>query len=77
MVHVHRLGDTHVICTASFDKDVLHGLKHGDSGWLTAEYGMTWLNINKKQKRSFKGNNLEEQLRSKELDWGAVTKNRC
>ncbi len=35
-----RLGDTHVICTASFDKDVPPWLKHGDSGWLTAEYGM-------------------------------------
>ena len=31
-----RLGDTHVICTASFDKDVLHGCKHGDSGMVNS-----------------------------------------
>ena len=35
-----RLGDTHVICTASFDNDVPPWLKHSDSGWITAEYGM-------------------------------------
>ena len=35
-----RLGDTHVICTASFENDVPLWLKHKDSGWITAEYGM-------------------------------------
>ena len=35
-----RLGDTHVICTASFENDVPKWLKHRDSGWVTAEYGM-------------------------------------
>jgi ribonuclease PH len=35
-----RLGDTHVICTASFENDVPQWLKNGDSGWITAEYGM-------------------------------------
>tara|TARA_Y100000991_G_C21845556_1_gene294289 strand:- start:25 stop:738 length:714 start_codon:yes stop_codon:yes gene_type:complete len=35
-----RLGDTHVMCTASFENDVPPWLKHKDSGWVTAEYGM-------------------------------------
>jgi len=35
-----RLGDTHVICTASFENDVPQWLKNSDSGWITAEYGM-------------------------------------
>jgi len=35
-----RLGNTHVICTASYESDVPIWLKHKNSGWLTAEYGM-------------------------------------
>ena len=61
-----RLGDTHVICTASFDKDVPPWLKHGDSGWLTAEYGMLHSSTSTRNKeRLQRVNNLEEQLRFK------------
>lgn len=35
-----RIGNTHVICTASYESDVPLWLKHKNSGWLTAEYGM-------------------------------------
>ena len=35
-----KLGNTHVICTASYESDVPSWLKQKDSGWLTAEYGM-------------------------------------
>ncbi len=35
-----RLGNTHVICTASYECDVPAWLKQKNSGWLTAEYGM-------------------------------------
>ena len=35
-----RLGNTHVICTASYESDVPVWLKQKNSGWLTAEYGM-------------------------------------
>ena len=35
-----RLGNTHVLCTASFENDTPQWLKNKDSGWITAEYGM-------------------------------------
>ena len=35
-----KLGNTHVICTASYESDVPAWLKQKNSGWLTAEYGM-------------------------------------
>ena len=35
-----RLGNTHVICTASFENDVPQWLKNKNYGWITAEYGM-------------------------------------
>ena len=35
-----KLGNTHVICTASYESDVPLWLRNKDSGWLTAEYGM-------------------------------------
>jgi len=34
------IGKTKVICTATFQTEVPPWLKHKDSGWLTAEYGM-------------------------------------
>ena len=33
-------GNTRVLCTASIDDDVPRWLRHGGSGWLTAEYSM-------------------------------------
>jgi len=35
-----RMGDTHVLCTASVDERVPPFLKNGGLGWVTAEYGM-------------------------------------
>ena len=46
-----RLGDTHVICTASFENDVPQWLKNRDSGWITAEYGMLPRSTNSRMKR--------------------------
>ena len=35
-----RMGDTHVLCTASVDEKVPPFLRHSGLGWVTAEYGM-------------------------------------
>ena len=35
-----KMGNTHVICTASIDEFVPRFLKNKGSGWVTAEYGM-------------------------------------
>ena len=35
-----RVGDTHVLCTASVEERVPPFLKGGGQGWVTAEYGM-------------------------------------
>lgn len=35
-----RMGDTHVLCTASLEERVPHFLKNSGLGWVTAEYGM-------------------------------------
>ena len=35
-----RLGDTHVLCTASLEERVPPFLKNTGKGWVTAEYGM-------------------------------------
>jgi ribonuclease PH len=35
-----RMGDTHVLCTASVEERVPPFLKGGGQGWVTAEYGM-------------------------------------
>jgi ribonuclease PH len=35
-----KCGDTHVICTASIEKNVPSFLKGKNQGWVTAEYGM-------------------------------------
>ncbi len=35
-----KLGDTHVLCTATIDERVPSFLKNTGSGWVTAEYGM-------------------------------------
>ena len=34
------MGNTKVICTATFDEDLPPWLKNKESGWVTAEYGM-------------------------------------
>ena len=35
-----RMGDTHVLCTASIDEKVPSFMKNSGLGWVTAEYGM-------------------------------------
>ena len=35
-----KLGNTHIICTASFEYKVPRWLKGSGKGWITAEYGM-------------------------------------
>ncbi|MBN8511831.1 MAG: ribonuclease PH [Rickettsiales bacterium] len=35
-----KFGNTHVICSASFDQSVPRFVKGTSSGWITAEYGM-------------------------------------
>lgn len=35
-----RMGDTHVLCTASVDEKVPSFLRNSGLGWVTAEYGM-------------------------------------
>ena len=35
-----KMGDTHVLCTASVDERVPPFLRNSGSGWVTAEYGM-------------------------------------
>ena len=35
-----KFGNTHVICTASFDNQVPHFLRNTGQGWITAEYSM-------------------------------------
>lgn len=35
-----KCGDTHVLCTASLEERVPPWLRGGQSGWVTAEYGM-------------------------------------
>ena len=35
-----KLGNTHVLCTASIEEKTPHWLKNTGKGWVTAEYGM-------------------------------------
>lgn len=35
-----KMGNTHVLCTASVDEKVPHFLRNSGKGWVTAEYGM-------------------------------------
>ena len=35
-----KCGDTHVICSASLDRNLPRWLKNSETGWVTAEYGM-------------------------------------
>ena len=45
------LGNTKVICTATFETEVPPWLRHKDSGWLTAEYGMLPTSTNSRNRR--------------------------
>ena len=55
-VHAHGsclicIGNTKVICTATFETEVPSWLKNKDSGWLTAEYGMLPTSTNSRNRR--------------------------
>ena len=46
-----RMGDTHVLCTASLEPRVLPFLKNSGLGWVTAEYGMLPAATNTRNRR--------------------------
>ncbi len=50
-----RIGQTHVICTASIDEKVPSFLKGKGHGWVTAEYGMLPRATHTRMKREAKG----------------------
>ena len=45
------MGNTKVICTATFETEVPSWLKNKESGWLTAEYGMLPTSTNSRNRR--------------------------
>ena len=45
------IGNTKVICTATFETEVPSWLKNKESGWLTAEYGMLPTSTNSRNRR--------------------------
>lgn len=49
-----RVGDTHVLCTATIDERVPPFMKNSGLGWVTAEYGMLPRATNTRMKREAK-----------------------
>jgi ribonuclease PH len=49
-----RMGDTHVLCTATIDERVPPFMKNTGLGWVTAEYGMLPRATNTRMKREAK-----------------------
>jgi ribonuclease PH len=60
-----KMGDTHVLCTASLEERVPPFLKNTGLGWVTAEYGMlpraTHTRMNREAKRGQSGRTQEIQ----------------
>ena len=50
-----RFGDTHVLCTASWDETTPPWLRGQGRGWVTAEYGMLPRSTHERMKREAKG----------------------
>ncbi|MEQ1930463.1 MAG: ribonuclease PH [Parvularculaceae bacterium] len=50
-----KFGDTHVLCTASWDETTPPWLRGQGRGWVTAEYGMLPRATNERTKREAKG----------------------
>ncbi|MEM8770102.1 MAG: ribonuclease PH [Pseudomonadota bacterium] len=50
-----RCGDTHVLCTASWDETTPPWLRGAGRGWVTAEYGMLPRSTGGRMKREAKG----------------------
>ena len=46
-----KLGNTHIICTASYENKVPRWLKGSGKGWVTAEYGMLPRSTNERMRR--------------------------
>ncbi len=46
-----KFGDTHVLCTASFEDRVPPFLRNSGTGWVTAEYGMLPRSTNERMRR--------------------------
>jgi len=46
-----KFGNTHVICTASYENKVPRWLKGSGKGWVTAEYGMLPRSTNERMRR--------------------------
>ena len=49
-----RFGDTHVLCTASWDETTPPWLRGGGKGWVTAEYGMLPRSTHERMRREAK-----------------------
>jgi len=49
-----RFGDTHVLCTASWDETTPPWLRGGGRGWVTAEYGMLPRSTGERMRREAK-----------------------
>ena len=49
-----KCGDTHVLCTASWDESTPPWLRGSNSGWVTAEYGMLPRSTGERMKREAK-----------------------
>lgn len=49
-----KFGDTHVLCTASWDETTPPWLRGGGKGWVTAEYGMLPRSTHDRMKREAK-----------------------
>jgi len=50
-----KFGNTHVICSASFEDSVPRFLKGKNTGWINAEYGMLPRSTNDRMQREAKG----------------------
>jgi ribonuclease PH len=50
-----KFGDTHVLCTATWDEMTPPWLRGQGRGWVTAEYGMLPRSTNERMKREAKG----------------------
>lgn len=49
-----KFGDTHVLCTASWDETTPPWLRGSNAGWVTAEYGMLPRSTHERMKREAK-----------------------
>lgn len=49
-----KFGNTHVLCTASIEKDVPRWMRGTNKGWVTAEYGMLPRSTNERMEREAK-----------------------